>query len=104
MEGILEDMFAGIEFIKWKGDSGLSVARVFEEKHGYGVLMRKDNFPRELSYCLSKVIEFVSDEITANVSRFLKTYTDTINLGRMLNKNNRMKKISIKLKKGGSKA
>ena len=70
----MEDFFAGIEFIKWKGDSGLSVARVFEEKHGYGVLMRKDNFPWKVRNCLPKVIEFVSDEISANVSRFLKTY------------------------------
>ena len=75
MEGILEDMFAGIEFIKWKDDSGLPIARVFEEKHGYGVLIKTHTFGWEVSECLRIVIEFVSDEITANVSRFLKTYT-----------------------------
>ena len=71
----MEEFFAGIEFIKWKGDSGLSVARVFEEKHGYGVAIKKNDFSEMGQDCLFKVIDFVSDEIVANISRVFKSHT-----------------------------
>lgn len=73
VEGILEEMFAAIEFIKCKSGSGLLIAQVFEKKHGYGVAINTDEFSWEVSDCLQKVIEFVSAEIVSNVSRILKS-------------------------------
>ena len=73
----MEDLFAGIEFIKWKRGSGLSVAQIFEEKHGYGVAIKRNDFSGMAQNCLKKVIDFVSDEIVANVSRALKSHTVT---------------------------
>ena len=75
VEGIMEDLFAGIEFIKWKGDSRLSVARIFEEKHGYGVAINKNDFSGMAQDCLFQVIDFISNDIVANISRVLKSHT-----------------------------
>ena len=75
VEGILEEMFAGIEFIKWKSDSKLSIAQVFEKKHGYGVAINRDHFTRQILYCIEKVLEFASDEILGNASRLIKAHT-----------------------------
>lgn len=73
MEGILEEMFTGIAFIKRNNDSAkLSIAKVFEEKHGYGAAIKGDGFSRDVLDCLPKLIEFLSDEIYSNTSRLLQ--------------------------------
>lgn len=73
MEGILEETFTAIEFIKGKADSPLSVAQVLEEKHGYGAAIKKDGFSSRVWDCLPKLIEFVSYEIYSNTSKLLKS-------------------------------
>ena len=73
MDGILEEMFSAIEFVKEKADSGLSVAQVLEEKHGYGAAIKKDGFSRGVWGCLPKLMAFVSYEIYSNTSKLLKS-------------------------------
>ena len=72
MEGILEEIFTGIAFIKMNDDSELSIAKVFEEKHGYGAAIKREGFSGGVLECLPKLIEFLSDEIYSNTSRLLK--------------------------------
>ena len=73
VDGILEEMFTAIEFVKEKADSGLSVAQVLEEKHGYGAAIKKDGFSRGVWGCLPKLMAFVSYEIYSNTSKLLKS-------------------------------
>lgn len=73
MDGILEEMFTAIEFVKEKADSGLSVAQVLEEKHGYGAAIKKDDFSPGVVGCLPKLMEFVSYDIYSNTSKLLKS-------------------------------
>jgi len=73
VDGIMEEMFAGFEFLKRKSDASLLIAHLFEEKHGYGVAMNTDDFGWQVSHCLEKVIEFLADEVFSNVSRLLKS-------------------------------
>ena len=75
VDGILEEMFAGIEFIKWKSGSGLSISHTFEAKQGYGIAIKKRDFGLEIPECVKKVVEFVSGEILTNASRILKSDT-----------------------------
>ena len=72
LEGIVEEIFTGIAFIKGNNESKLSVTKMFEEKHGYGTAIKGDGFSRAVLDCLPKLIEFVSDEIYSNTSRLLK--------------------------------
>ena len=72
MEGILEEMFTAIEFIKGKADSRLTVAQVLEEKHGYGAAIKKEDFDPNVRECLPKLIEFSSYEVYSNTSKFVK--------------------------------
>lgn len=73
MDGILEEMFTAIEFVKEKVDSGLSVSQVLEEKHGYGAAIKKDDFSPGVVGCLPKLMEFVSYDIYSNTSKLLKS-------------------------------
>lgn len=73
VDGILEEMFTAIEFVKEKVDSGLSVAQVLEEKHGYGAAIKKDDFSPGVVGCLPKLMEFVSYDIYSNTSKLLKS-------------------------------
>ena len=72
VEGILEEMFTGIEFIKGKADSRLTVAQVVEAKHGHGAAIKKEGFNRHVLECLPMLMKFVSYEIYYNTSKFLK--------------------------------
>ena len=72
MEAILEEMFTAIEFIKGKAELGLSIAKVLEEKHGYGAAIKKDGFSNGVWDCLPNLMEFVSYEIYTNTSNLLK--------------------------------
>lgn len=78
VEGIMEEMFTAIQFIKRKNNSELSIAQVFEDKHGYGAAIKKDGFSDDVLCCLSKVTEFVSDDIYSNASAYLKSLRVTI--------------------------
>lgn len=73
VDGIMEEMFAGFEFLKRQSDASLLIAHLFEEKHGYGVAMNTDDFGRQVRHCLETVIEFLADEVFSNVSRLLKS-------------------------------
>jgi len=73
VDGILEEMFTAIEFVKEKADSGLSVAQVLEEKHGYGAAIKRDGFSHGVWGCLPKLMAFVSYEIYSNTSKLLKS-------------------------------
>ena len=76
VDGILEETFAGFEFVKRKGASaGLTIVQVFEGKHGYGVAVNKVGINKLVFNCLQRLIEFVSDEILFNASRLLKSNT-----------------------------
>ena len=73
VDGILEEMFAGIEFIKWKSGSGLLISHAFEAKQGYGIVINIQDFGLQIPDCLKRVVEFVSGEILSNASRILKS-------------------------------
>ena len=72
VEGILEEMFTAIEFIKGKADSRLSVAQVVEEKHGYGAAINTERFSRDVLDCLPMIMTFVSYQIYYNTSESIK--------------------------------
>lgn len=74
VEGILEEMFTGIEFMKRKRNEGLSVAQVFERQHCYGAGIKRDGFSAKVLDCLQKVVNFVSEDIYSNTSRLLKSF------------------------------
>ena len=72
MQGLLEEAFTAIEFIKEKADSRLTVAQVLKEKHGYGAAIKIEDFNFHVWECLPKLIEFVSYEVYSNTSKFIK--------------------------------
>ena len=72
VEGILEEMFTGIEFIKGKPGLRLTVAQVLEEKHGHGAAIKKEGFNCHVLKCLPMLMKFVSHEIYYNTSKFVK--------------------------------
>lgn len=74
VEGILEEMFTGIEFMKRKPNKGLSIAQVFERQHYYGAGIKRDGFSAKVLDCLQKVVNFVSEDIYSNTSRLLKSF------------------------------
>ena len=73
VEGIMEEMFTAVEFIKRESKSELSIAQFFEDKHGFGAAIKEDGFNTDVLDCLSSVTEFVSDDIYLNASAFLKS-------------------------------
>ena len=73
VDGIIEEMFTAVEFIKRKSNSELSIAQFFEEKHGFGAAIKEVGFSEDVLVCLSKVTEFVSVDIYSNASAFLKS-------------------------------
>ncbi|XP_022782922.1 uncharacterized protein LOC111323760 [Stylophora pistillata] len=73
VEGILEEMFTGIEFIKQKRNAGLSIVKVLERQHYYGAGIKRDGFSANVLDCLPKVINSVSEDIYSNTSRLLKS-------------------------------
>lgn len=73
LEGIMEEMFTAVEFIKRISNSELSIAQFFEHKHGFGAAIKEDDFNGDVLECLSGLTEFVSDDIYSNASAFLKS-------------------------------
>ena len=78
VDGIMEEMFTAVEFIKNKSSSELSIAQFFEDKHGFGAAIKEDDFDTAVLECLPRVTEFVSDEIYSNASAYLKSLTVSI--------------------------
>ena len=78
VDGIMEEMFTAVEFIKRKSNSELSIAHFFEDKHGFGAAIKEDGFSSDVLQCLSTVTEFVSDDIYSNFSAYLKSRTVSI--------------------------
>ena len=78
VDGIMEEMFTAIEFIKRKRNSELSIAHFFEDKHGFGAAIKEDVFGYDVLLCLSRVMEFVSNDIYSNISAHLKSRTVSI--------------------------
>ena len=73
VDGILEEMFTAIEFIKGKADSPLlTIAQALEEKQGHGAAIKMNDFNYKVLECLPKLIEFVSYEVSANTSKSVK--------------------------------
>ena len=66
VEGIMEEMFTAVEFIKRESKSELSIAQFFEDKHGFGAAIKEDGFNTDVLDCLSNVTKFVSDDIYLN--------------------------------------
>ena len=64
VDGILEEMFTSIEYLKRKENPGIAIVHLFEKKHGYGVAFKqhvKDDFGYKIWSCMKKVITFVTD-------------------------------------------
>lgn len=80
LEGIMEEMFTAVEFIKMKSNSELSIAQFFEDEHGFGAAIKEDDFDGNVLECLSGLTEFVSDDIYSNASAFLKSLPVSIYL------------------------
>ena len=78
VDGIMEEMFTAVEFIKNKSSSEPSIAQFFEDKHGFGAAIKEDDFDTAVLECLPRVTEFVSDEIYSNASAYLKSLTVSI--------------------------
>ena len=73
VDGIMEEMFTAVEFIKNKSSSELSIAQFFEDEHGFGAAIKEDDFDGQVLECLPRVTNFVSDDIYSNVSAYLKS-------------------------------
>ena len=78
VDGIMEEMFTAVEFIKNKSSSELSIAQFFEDKHEFGAAIKEDDFDEQVLECLPRVTNFVSDYIYSNVSAYLKSLTESI--------------------------
>jgi len=73
VDGIMEEMFTAVEFIKRKNNSELSIAQFFEDKHGFGAAIKKTAFNLDVLDCLASVTKFVSDDIYFNASVLIKS-------------------------------
>ena len=74
IEGMMEEVFTAMEYIKKRNNPLLSVVHFFEEKHGYGVAFKKNPFGEEsnLDNCIKKVVQFiVKDDKYAVISKFV---------------------------------
>ena len=78
VDGIMEEIFTAIDFVKSKSNSELLIAHFFEDKHGFGAAIKENDFSSDVLQCLSIVTKFVSDDIYYNVSAFLKSRTVSI--------------------------
>lgn len=73
IEGMMEEVFTAMEYIKKRNNPLLSVVHFFEEKHGYGVAFKSNPFWEEsnLDNCIKKVVQFiVKDDKYAVISKF----------------------------------
>ena len=73
IEGMMEEVFTAMEYIKKRNNPLLSVVHFFEEKHGYGVAFKNNSFEEEseLVKCIKKVVQFiVKDDKYAVISKF----------------------------------
>ena len=74
IEGMMEEVFTAMEYIKKRNNPLLSVVHFFEEKHGYGVAFKNNPFGEEsnLDNCIKKVVQFiVKDDKYAVISKFV---------------------------------
>ena len=74
IEGMMEEVFTAMEYIKKRNDPLLSVVHFFEEKHGYGVAFKNNPFGEEsnLDNCIKKVVQFiVKDDKYAVISKLV---------------------------------
>ena len=74
IEGMMEEVFTAMEYIKKRNDPLLSVVHFFEEKHGYGVAFKNHPFEdnSELEKCIKKVVQFiVKDDKYAVISKLV---------------------------------
>lgn len=72
VDGIMEEMFIVIEFIKRKRNLELLIVYFFEDKYGFGVVIKEDDFGFDVLYCLLSVLEFVFNDIYFNISVYFK--------------------------------
>ena len=74
IEGMMEEVFTAMEYIKKRNNPLLSVVHFFEEKHGYGAAFKSNPFGEEsnLDNCIKKVVQFiVKDDKYAVISKFV---------------------------------
>ena len=72
VDGILEEMFTSIEYLKQKENPGIAIVYLFEQKHGYGVAFKqhvRNVFGYKIWSCMKKVITFVTDNDIYTVTR-----------------------------------
>ena len=73
IEGMMEEVFTAMEYIKKRNNPLLSVVHFFEEKHGYGMAFKDYRFweNSKLDECIRKVVQFiVKDDKYAVFSKF----------------------------------
>ena len=73
IEGMMEEVFTAMEYIKKRNNPLLSVVHFFEEKHGYGMAFKDNPFweNSKLDECIRKVVQFiVKDDKYAVFSKF----------------------------------
>ena len=61
VDGMMEEMFTAIEYLKQRKKSKLSIVHLFEEKHGYGIAFKqnpKNRFGKRMWGCISKVVNY----------------------------------------------
>ena len=74
IEGVMEEVFTAMEYIKKKNNPLFSVVHLFEEKHGYGVAFKNNPFGEnsELDNCIKDVVQFVvNDDKYAVITKFV---------------------------------
>ena len=74
IEGVMEEMFTAMEYIKKKNNPLFSVVHFFEEKHGYGVAFKNNPFweNSKLDNCIRDVVQFVvNDDKYAVITKFV---------------------------------
>ena len=74
IEGVMEEVFTAMEYIKKKNNPLFSVVHFFEEKHGYGVAFKNNPFAGNiiLYNCIKDVVQFVvNDDKYAVITKFV---------------------------------
>ena len=74
IEGVMEEVFTAMEYIKKKNNPLFSVVHFFEEKHGYGVAFKNNPFGGNiiLYNCIKDVVQFVvNDDKYAVITKFV---------------------------------
>lgn len=73
IDGILEELFTGIESMKRKDPSKqLSVAKFIWHSRAFGVAYRNDLFEKYISDCLSNVIKFRYNDVLRITSNYIR--------------------------------